>query len=135
MAERARKRTHVFESRESLRAKWKERGTFGDWDPRALELYLEHGFRDRPDGRVELKCPGEVEAAVYESGRNFDLMKEVRGLTTPTTLYFAEQGDFPRARVDALTEVAPAIHVDPLPAGHLLPMIVPDLVAEKLLAL
>ena len=135
MAERARKRTHVFESRDVLRAKWAERGTFGDWDPRALEIYLRYGFRDCSDGRVELKCPGEVEASVYELGRNFDLMEEIRGLGTPTLLYFAEQGSFPRSRVDELADRAGCITVDPLPAGHLLPMIVPDLVAERLLAL
>lgn len=135
MAERARSRTHVFASRDELRAKWAERGTFSDWDPRALDLYLQHGFLDRADGRVELKCPGEVEAAVYELGRNFDLLQKVEGLKTPGTLYFASQGNFLRERVDQLVEVAGTITVDPLPAGHLLPMIVPDLVAEKLVAL
>ena len=135
MAERARKRTHVFESRDALRAKWAERGTFGDWDPRALELYLSGGFRDRRDGRVELKCPGEVEAAVYELGRNFDLMEQVRSLRTPTTLYFAEEGDFPRSRVDELASVAPCMVVHPLSAGHLLPMLIPDRVADELLSL
>jgi pimeloyl-ACP methyl ester carboxylesterase len=37
-AEIARKRTHVFPSRAALRERWREKGTFADWDPRALEL-------------------------------------------------------------------------------------------------
>lgn len=133
MAERARKRTQVFDSRDTVRAKWAERGTFGDWDSRALELYLQHGFRDRADGRVELKCPGEVEAAVYELGRNFDLMEQVEGLRTPGTLYFAEGGQFPLSNVEKLIERAGCLELESLPGGHLLPMIVPDLVAERLL--
>ena len=51
----ARKRAHVFPSREALRQKWRAKGTFGDWDPRVLELYLRHAYADLPDGRIGLR--------------------------------------------------------------------------------
>src|SRR5262245_55938374 len=96
-AEIARKRTHVFASRDALRARWREKGTFADWDPRAMELYLTHGFFDRPDGQIELKCPGAVEAAVYESGARFDAWRDSKETYVPTLLLHAGRGNFPRA--------------------------------------
>ena len=135
MAERARGRRVVFDSREAVRKRWAERGTFGDWDRRAMDLYLECGFRDRPDGQVELKCLGETEAAVYDAGPGFDVLAEVRELTTPAIVYFAAQGDRPRALVEQLVASVDCIELEAIAAGHLLPMIVPDLIAEKLLTL
>ena len=135
LAEIARKRTEVFDSREAIQRKWSERGTFGDWDPRALDLYLAHGFRDRADGTVELKCPGSVEAAVYEAGPNFDLFAEIAALRTPSTYYWAEEGAVQRALAERFAAASPALELEPLAMGHLVPMIAPDEVSQKLLAL
>jgi len=134
MAEIARRRRRVFESRDEVRARWQERGTFADWDPRALELYLEYGFRDRADGRVELKCSPEVEATVFEAGRSFDVFEEVRALTRPARAIRAADGNFPAPLFDRLAESSEAIEVVSVPGGHLLPMISPDLVADQLLS-
>jgi len=38
------------------------------WVAAMLEAYLAHGMRQRDDGRVELKCPGEIEAYLYANG-------------------------------------------------------------------
>ena len=97
-ADIARKRTHVFASRDALRERWREKGTFADWDPRALELYLAHGFRDRPDGQIELKCPGAVEAAVYESGRRFDAWARRRAARATRARPARRQGQLPARR-------------------------------------
>ncbi len=134
MAETARRRRTAFDSRQGVRERWAERGTFGDWDPRTMDLYLERGFRDLPDGRVELKCSGETEARVYEAGPGLDAFAETRGLRTPVTLYFAAQGDRPRGLAERLAARSESTEIELIDAGHLLPMIVPDLIAEKLLA-
>ena len=134
MAETARRRRTAFDSRQGVRERWAERGTFGDWDPRTMDLYLERGFRDLPDGRVELKCSGETEARVYEAGPRLDVFTETAGLRTPVNLYFAARGERPRALVERLAASSESIEIEPIDAGHLLPMIVPDLIAEKLLA-
>jgi pimeloyl-ACP methyl ester carboxylesterase len=130
----ARKRAHVFPSREGLRAKWRERDTFGDWDPRALELYLRHGFADLPDGTIELKCPGAVEAAVYENGGGFDPWPEVAKLRVPGILLHGGRGSFPLAFIETFCAQADALECRSLDVGHLLPMLAPDLVADEVLA-
>jgi len=133
-ADIARKRTHVFPSREALRERWREKGTFADWDPRALELYLAHGFRDRPDGQIELKCPGAVEAAVYESGRRFDAWRDASELTRPALMLHAGRGNFPRALAERLAGRTKSIELRSLDEPHLMAMTQPDLIADDVLA-
>ena len=41
-------------------------------EPEALAGYVQWGFRDRPDGQVELSCPPEVEAWFFECGTRPD---------------------------------------------------------------
>jgi pimeloyl-ACP methyl ester carboxylesterase len=132
-ADIARKRTHVFASRAALRERWREKGTFADWDPRALEAYLARGFRDRPDGQIELACPGEVEAAVYEAGRGFDAWKDAAALARPTLLLHAGRGSFPRALAERLAALSPAIELESLDAPHLMAMTIPDRIADRVL--
>jgi lipase len=130
----ARRRAHVFPSRAVARERWLAKGTFADWDPRALDLYLTHGFADRPDGQVELKCSGEVEASVYEAGGAFDPWREVAALRAPGLLLHAGQGNFPLPFIEKFCAEADALECRSLDAGHLLPMVAPELVAEELLA-
>jgi pimeloyl-ACP methyl ester carboxylesterase len=130
----ARKRAHVFASRDALRERWRAKGTFGDWDPRALELYLRYAFADLPDGQIDLKCPGEIEATVYEAGGRFDPWKEVSSLRVPGLLLHAGRGNFPREFIERFCAEADAFECRSLDAGHLMPMTAPDLVADELLA-
>jgi len=132
-AEIARKRAHVFASRDALRERWRAKGTFGDWDPRALELYLHYAFADLPDGRIDLKCPGEIEAVVYEQGGGFDPWKEVVKLRVPGLLLHAGRGNFPLPFIQKFCAEADALECRSLDAGHLMPMTAPDLVADELL--
>jgi pimeloyl-ACP methyl ester carboxylesterase len=132
-AEIARKRSHVFPSREALRARWREKGTFADWDPRALELYLAHGFHDRADGQIELACPGAIEASVYEAGRRFDAWKAAEELTRPTLLLHAGRGNFPLPVVQRLAALSPQIELRSLDEQHLMAMTQPDGVADQIL--
>ncbi len=129
----ARKRAHVFASREALRAKWREKGTFGDWDPRALELYLDHAYADLADGRIELKCPGEIEASVYEAGGDFDPWTEIGKLRARGLLLHAGRGNFPLDFMQRFCAEADALECRSLDAPHLMPMTAPDLVADELL--
>lgn len=132
-ADIARKRTRVFASRAALRERWREKGTFADWDPRALEAYLAHGFRDRGDGQIELKCPGEIEAAVYESGRRFDAWRDASQLTRPALMLHAGRGNFPRAVAERLAERSRSIELRSLDEPHLMAMTRPDAIADDLL--
>jgi pimeloyl-ACP methyl ester carboxylesterase len=134
MAEIARKRRGVWPSRQAVLEAWTREGhAFDAWDRRALELYAAEGFRDRPDGRVELKCRGEVEAAVYENNQSIDPFREAANLRAPVLLVRAARGSFPRAIYDAYAARIRDVRVEEIDAGHLLPMEAPDATAEALL--
>jgi pimeloyl-ACP methyl ester carboxylesterase len=135
LAEIARKRRAVFASRDEVRQKWAERGTFSDWDPDALQGYLEYGFQDLPDGGVALKCPADIEASIYEAGPNFHIFSEVKQLRTKTTVYRATHGYSPPALIERLAAASEYIELVTIEGGHLVPMTDPDLVAARLLDL
>jgi len=132
-AEIARKRAHVFASRGALREKWRAKGTFGDWDPCALELYLRHAYADLPDGRIDLKCPGAIEASVYEAGGSFDPWAEIEKLRVSGLLLHAGRGNFPLAFMQTFCAEAAVLECRSLDVGHLMPMTAPDRVADELL--
>jgi pimeloyl-ACP methyl ester carboxylesterase len=132
MAEGARKRRQVFASRAAVIAAYRERRTFADWQPRALELYAQHGFRDRADGQVELKCSGEIEAELFSRAPSLDLRAEIRSLRVPGVLLHASRGDFQIEGYRELAARCSALRVESLGSGHLAPMIDPELVADRL---
>jgi pimeloyl-ACP methyl ester carboxylesterase len=86
MAVAARRRRPSFPSREDALSHYASKPPLGSFDRDALVAYVEHGFRDRPDGDVELKCAPEVEALVFEAGvgndTGFDRLGEVGCVTT-----------------------------------------------------
>ena len=77
----ARRRRMVFTSLDDARESYGAKPPFRSWDPEILDDYVRHGLFERPDGRWELKCAGEIEAQVYENSRGsgaWDRMGEVR---------------------------------------------------------
>jgi hypothetical protein len=66
MAEIARKRRAVWPDRATMRRSYASREPLCRLDPEALDAYLRYGVTDRPDGQVELACPPEVEAEIFE---------------------------------------------------------------------
>ncbi|HYB12107.1 MAG TPA: alpha/beta hydrolase, partial [Myxococcota bacterium] len=89
LADAARDRQRVRASRQEARRAWAGRKFFANWDPRVLDLYAAEGLRDRPDGQVELKCPGEVEAAIFEQGGKLDSLAAAHDLAVPALLLWA----------------------------------------------
>ncbi len=112
MSVRARRRRAVWPSRlEALRS-YASRPPFDVLHPDALAAYVDWGFADRPDGRVELRCRPEHEARVYMMGTNHGLYARLGEITTPTLVVAGE-------RTNA---IGPALAEDlasRLPAGHL----------------
>ncbi len=128
LVHRAQRRRAHWPSRDAARAYCRERKFFASWRPTALELYLLDGMRERPDGSLELKCPGAVEGAVFGSSATVDLFALAARVPVPTRVLWAEHGDFPRAVHDALTRALPAGELIEVAAGHLVPMEDPGLV-------
>lgn len=134
MVEGARRRRAVWESRDEARAKWSAKDMFAGWSPRVFELYLAHALADRPDGRVELRCPTEVEASVFQHAPELDAMSSAERVAAPTLVLWARRGNFPRAHFEALAARMRDGHVRDADAGHLVPMEAPELVAAEALA-
>jgi pimeloyl-ACP methyl ester carboxylesterase len=129
----ARKRRSLWRDAAEARAHLASRSLFADWLPAALDLYIEYGLRERADGQLELRCPGEVESTVFSSSGSVDVFALARRVTTPTVLLWAARGDCPRVvyeRAAALMADARIVDVD---SGHLVPMERPDLVVAAVL--
>lgn len=134
LAEGARKRRMVWPSRDAARQKWVGKEMFAAWDVRALELYLQEGMTDRADGQVELKCPGVIEATVFESSRGLDVYSLAERVSVPTRILWASSGQFPRIAHEQLASRMLDADVHDLDAGHLAVMEQPELVSEAVLA-
>ena len=133
LAEGAQRRRSDWPNREEARAWWAERPLFEDWQPEAIDLYALDGLRERDDGSVELKCPGAVEASVFQNGGALDVPSLVAGMTVPTRWLWAARGNFPVEIYELLAATMEAAEVETLDAGHLVPMEHPALVVEAAL--
>jgi pimeloyl-ACP methyl ester carboxylesterase len=137
LAARARRRRHVWADRASALKYFAARGLFAGWQSEVLDLYVEEGLRERADGQVELKCPGAVEAHIFEGAHTLDIFGCSAGLEIPVDLLWASRGDFPRAIYEQLIAGMPGASIHDVDAGHLVPMQSPELViaaADRLLA-
>lgn len=89
MAEGARRRRRMFPDRPSAVAAYSRRPPLSELAPEALEAYVRWGTRDC-DGGVELRCPPEVEATVFEVSGTPDgapaAWSHLRALRCPTTV-------------------------------------------------
>lgn len=77
----ARRRRERFASREEAYANFASKPPLDALAPEALAAYVEHGFRELPDGSVELRCAPATEAETYEMGMRhgaFDRLAEVQ---------------------------------------------------------
>ncbi len=83
----ARMRREIFESRHTAYERYAARPPFSLLDPEVLRAYLDHGFRDLPDGTVTMKCRREVEAAIFENPDKtvFDRLGEMAAAVTVAT--------------------------------------------------
>jgi pimeloyl-ACP methyl ester carboxylesterase len=127
------RRREVFPSPEAAIAAYAGRGAFRTWTPQMLADYVADGFRQRPDGEVELACPPAWEASNFRSHRHdpWDAMERAQA---PIRILRAEIASTCRddPRLDALT-AAGRVRLETVPGTtHFLPMERPDLVQAAL---
>jgi pimeloyl-ACP methyl ester carboxylesterase len=116
MSATARRRRAVWADRETVLASYGSRPPLDVLEPEALAGYVRWGFRDRPDGQVELSCPPDVEAWFFECGNRPDgapaAYEHLASVTAAVTLVCADGTDLPdgmfaaqaeRAGVDLIT--------------------------------
>jgi pimeloyl-ACP methyl ester carboxylesterase len=135
LVEGARRRRSVWESRAEAREHFVRRSLFRRWRPAAIDLYVEHGLRERADGRVELECPGAVEATIFGAAHAFDVRDLARrAASVPATVLWARYGDFPRPVFERVFAAMPHARLVDAEAGHLIPMERPELVVREVVA-
>ena len=135
MAEGARKRRQVWASTEEMVAAYGARPTFEHWRPDVLQLYAQEGAYRREDGQIALKCPGEIEAQVFENSASLNIWDILPRVDSPALVMKGERtegflalvatgvaGRMPNARLVTIAN-----------AGHLAPMERPDAVVSEVL--
>ena len=127
-------RRAVFPSFEAALESWQSKPLFQSWHPAVLRAYVDHGLMTREDGQVELRCPPEIEAAVFQGGRGLDLIPLASQISAPAQIYWAEHGSFSLETYRALAALMPRATVSTVPTGHLVPMERPDLTAALIRA-
>jgi pimeloyl-ACP methyl ester carboxylesterase len=130
----AAKRRSVFDSVEDAFASYKGRGAFKTWSDIMLADYIAGGFRERDDGKVELACAPEMEAAIFANHCHNPWAAAAR-VRAPMQVFRAETGStcnigvgdgfFSGNRRARLFTVAGTT--------HFLPMERPDVVRDALL--
>jgi pimeloyl-ACP methyl ester carboxylesterase len=88
---KARSRRAQFPSRQAVFESYHRRSIFSGWPEAALRDYIDAGFRDLPDGGVELSCAPEWEAAIF-AAHGHDIWTAMSRIECPVWIYRAEQG-------------------------------------------
>ncbi len=131
---KARNRRARFASRQEAFDVYRHRSIFRGWPQPALRDYVEAGFRDLPDGSVELTCAPEWEAANF-AAHGHDIWAAMSRIEAPVWIYRAEQGstcaitkasEFPRPPGQAVVRTVPG-------STHFLPIEAPQVVRDALL--
>lgn len=135
MVNRTIKRRAVWASREEIFDSYHARPPFDTWRPDILRDYIEYGTLPREDGQVELACPPEIEAQIYDSAPNFDPWPLLRRLDIPVLVMRGETSEpvGPNQGValrDALPQGELLVVEE---TGHFVPMDKPDVVEAAVL--
>ncbi|MDQ1441193.1 MAG: hypothetical protein QOG97_1421 [Acidimicrobiaceae bacterium] len=104
LAAGARRRREVFQSRKTALDNYTSKPPFTDFDPAALEAYVEWGFRDLPDATVQLACRREDEARVYEMAWRHHAFQHLDRVACPVAL--ASGGRHAHFGIEVITALA-----------------------------
>lgn len=136
MAARTRNRRLVWPSRDELFSSYRARSPYSTWSEEALRDYVDFGTFDRPDGEIELLCPGRLEAQVYENVGDPDGFERLAGVKVPVLIVRGETSDsFPVAGAQrALRALEQGRLIELAGCGHFMPMERPDEIADICIA-
>ena len=136
LATGARRRRMVWTSPDELVRSYRRRPTFARWRDDVLRLYAEHGAFRREDSRVELKCPGNIEAQVFENSASLDIWSVLPRIACPTLVMRGEHTEPYMARTaqEVAARIPAARLVTIQGAGHLVPMERPEAVAAEIVS-
>lgn len=132
----AARRRPTFPSRAEALLRYASRPPLGELRADALAAYVEHGFRDLPDGTVTLKCPPEREAATFAAAGRVTT-QELAGVALPTVVAAGQgggPGPDPASFAPAVATMLKRGELRLYPhLGHFGPLQDPPTVAEEIL--
>jgi pimeloyl-ACP methyl ester carboxylesterase len=136
MVEAARRRRTVFADRDEAFVNYAGKPPLDLLTPAALRAYVDHGFVDRPDGTVELKCDPEHEARIFEGGAEQDLFDRLGGVACPVLVLTGRfEGNPPGELGPVVADALPNGQALTLPQlSHFGPMEDPAAVAAEIRA-
>ena len=133
LAQSARRRRSLFDSRSEAFQAYRGRGVFAGWPETALADYVAGGLLERTDGKVELACAPAWEASNYAAQAN-DTWGALARFDRPVRLIKAERGSVSAlGDLDRFKLRHPFVAVDTAPGGHFFPVEHPDIVRDALL--
>jgi pimeloyl-ACP methyl ester carboxylesterase len=134
LAEGALRRRDTFASRDEALANYAGKLPFSALDPEALRAYVDHGFADRPEGGVQLKCRPEIEAAVYRMGSAHHGFEHLGEVACPVTVAIGAISDFgPAAFASRIAGALPRGRLESHPdLGHFGPLEAPARIAASI---
>jgi pimeloyl-ACP methyl ester carboxylesterase len=136
IADAARRRRASFPSRAEAMWRYAGRPPLDALQAASLAGYVEHGFADRPDGSVTLRCSPEDEAATFAGGGK-PTIEMLVALALPTVVAMGGVGDefSPGQLAPAIAATLPAGRLERYPdLGHMGPLENPATVAERVVA-
>lgn len=133
LAEGARRRRPTFASAGDAVAHYASKPPLDQLRTDALAAYVRHGFEERPDGSVTLRCRPEVEAATFEMGPEHDgwaLLERVR--CPVAVLRGRDDAGAPAGLAPGIVGRLPLGHLEDHPElGHFGPLEDPDAMADS----
>jgi pimeloyl-ACP methyl ester carboxylesterase len=135
LAQGALRRRSVFDDRAAVLAAYTGRGAFKTWPAESLADYVEGGFVDRPDGKVELACAPAWESSNFSAmaNRPWPILAKVQ---RPVRIFQAEHGSTCRVGPHedfVKTNRRGVLSISTVPGTtHFLPLERPDLVRQAL---
>ncbi len=134
LAAGARRRRNDFSSRDEAFDNYASKPPFSLARPDALRSYVDFGFRDLDDGTVTLKCPGPLEAQVFE-GAFTEAFARAGEVASPFTVVASGDGQPPAAIAPTVAELLPRGTLERMDdLTHFGPLQDPDRIAESIAA-
>lgn len=134
LAEAAARRRRVFPARGDAMMRYASKPPLGLLRADCLHAYVTHGFRELPDGTVELKCSPEHEAAVFR-GTGAITNDDITAVWVPVTVSTGTAEDTPANLAEGQVASLPNARLVRLAGlGHFGPLQDPVTVATHVLA-
>jgi pimeloyl-ACP methyl ester carboxylesterase len=136
LSESARRRRAVFASRDELVDYLQSKALFANFDPAALDAYVDHGFATAEDGTMRLKCLPEFEALTFENSATNDGQERLGEVACPVELVYGDAPDsFPPAMAAIVSAGLANVRGHTAHGlGHLGPFVDPAYVARDIVA-